>query len=559
GGHSYDGAEESIPRALYCWASATTEDIFEIIRCNYGNWLENRMYFWMSQVYPDRTRPEVVGTDYAPWKIIVNSEEFLITSRVYHNSDGYHFLRWLGREPREDVLLYDETLEGKATTKIFSEPWAKLWGRQGTGYVQARSRGWEPDSVVVEFRCGDYFESHGHYANQNSFYLFHRGRLILHTGIYDSFAKSEHWHHYYRRTIASNSVLVFQPGEFRVTPWGFIPEPGGQWPDTFGYRNFTQEEYNWHLVHEPHWYDMGNILAFECARNCEYVYVCGDATMAYNNPRHVSFEEKDGVIIANRPKVDLFTRSLVYIPPSLLVVFDRVNALDPVWRKAWIVHSIGRPEVHGRLLRAEVPGHIEDFDSDLVTITYDPVAGLWPSPDTNAVGKVVIQVLLPLERVVTRIGGEGYQFWSNGKNWEPRSDVWKADKRGRGQDAGGWRVEVSPVNPANFHNFLHVLRVSDDRKPSVPPARLVTSRGGKMAGVTADEWVIMFGAAGEVTDSFEFEVPSSGMKCLVTDLPPGKLYTVSGTYGGDREIVASSEGTLRFETASRGVIKVIPR
>ncbi|MGQ9661586.1 MAG: heparinase II/III domain-containing protein [Kiritimatiellia bacterium] len=559
GGHSYDGAEEPIPRALLCWASATEQDIFEVVRRDYGNWLENRMYFWMSQVYPDRTRSEVIGTDYAPWKLIVNDEEFLITSRAYRNPDGYRFLRWLGRHPQADLLLYDETLEQEPCSEIFSKPWAQLWGRHGTGYMQVRSRGWEPDSTVIEFRCGDYFESHGHYANQNSFYLYHRGRLILHTGIYDSFAKSEHWHNYYRRTIAANSVLIFQPGEFRVSPWGFIPEPGGQWPDTFGYRNFTQAEYHWHLLNEPHWYDMGNIVAFEQGEGCHYVYVCGDATMAYNNPRHVSYMEKDGVIFANRPKVDLFTRSLVYCPPGLLIVFDRVRALDPAYRKAWVIHSIGKPEISGTLLKAEVPGHIESFQSDLVTVTFDPLSGIWDSPDTNAVGRVFIRILLPDSRVVTRIGGDGYQFWSNGKNWEPGYEVWKPNKHGRGQDAGSWRVEVSPATPANFDTFLHVLHICTQTTVTSPAVTLIKAEEEKMQGAISAGWVVMFGRAGEVTGEIKYTVPEGRAEHLITDLRRGARYLISGTAGTSCETVASAEGTLRFRTTRAGTVVLTPQ
>lgn len=558
GGHSYDGAEGSIPRALLCWASATDEDIFAVIRRDYGNWLESRMYFWMSQVYPDRTRPEVIGTDYCPWKLILNTDEFLITSRAYGNPDGYRFLRWLQTDPKSDILLYDERLEEKGPSAVFSAPWSKLWGRRGTGYVQARSRGWEPDSTVVEFRCGDYFESHGHYGNQNSFYLYHRGRLALHTGIYDSFAKSQHWHQYYRRTLASNSMLVFQPGEFRTGLDGFIPEPGGQWPDTFGYRNFTQKEYDWHLQHDGPWYDMGNITAFECATNFSYTYVCGDATAAYNNPRHLAYSQKDDVIVANRLKIDRFTRSLVYLPPGQVVIFDRVNAMDPSYRKAWLLHSIGKPEIAGRPLRAEVPDHIEDFDADSFTITFDSAAAIWNSPDTNAVGRLFVQALLPRERVIRRIGGDGYQFWANGQNWVPGYDVWKPNKKGKGQDAGNWRLEISPARPATFDHFLNLIHIGDDKAGRPMLAATVRDAGDKMVGLAAAGWLVLFGARGEVDGEVSYEAPKEPTDHLIVDLKRGAKYRASGIAGGELALTASPEGTLRFHTEATGRVKLTP-
>ena len=113
----------------------------------------------------------------------------------------------------------------------------------------------------------------------------------------------------------------------------------------------------------------GNITAFERAFDDRYVYVSGDATMAYNNPAYTYDyrNPKTGKSRKNHPKINLFTRSMVYLlGADDLVIFDRVQALDPSWRKAWLTHFQGKPEVvDGKLLDAEVSGHIEDFSGDV--------------------------------------------------------------------------------------------------------------------------------------------------------------------------------------------------
>ena len=148
-----------------------------------------------------------------------------------------------------------------------------------------------------------------------------------------------------------------------------------------GSTNFTFDEYLSRLHAKRH-FEMGDIVAFEHAPDFSWSYVCGDATDAYGNPRycHEPPEGVKGKARRNRPKIDLFTRSMVYLPKEgNLIVFDRVNALDESWRKAWLLHSVGRPEVSGKVIKAEVPGHIEDFDGDTVKITWE--GGVFPPPN----------------------------------------------------------------------------------------------------------------------------------------------------------------------------------
>jgi hypothetical protein len=98
-----------------------------------------------------------------------------------------------------------------------------------------------------------------------------------------------------------------------------------------------------------------------------------------------------------------------------LIVFDRVQALDASWRKAWVCHFQKKPEMPGgQLLSAEVPGHIEDFNADTIRMTWGDGVLRPPNPDDP--GRLFIQVLLPENSIVRRIGGNGYQAWANGKN-----------------------------------------------------------------------------------------------------------------------------------------------
>jgi hypothetical protein len=85
------------------------------------------------------------------------------------------------------------------------------------------------------------------------------------------------------------------------------------------------------------YYETGNLEVFEHA-TC-HDYVACDVTQAYQNPMVTT----DG----NTAKVDQVNPQFVYLRPDLLVVFDRVDSLDPSYEKRFILHAIKAPTTPG--------------------------------------------------------------------------------------------------------------------------------------------------------------------------------------------------------------------
>jgi heparin/heparan-sulfate lyase len=91
-------------------------------------------------------------------------------------------------------------------------------------------------------------------------------------------------------------------------------------------------------------------------------------------------------------------------------------------------------------------------------------------------GKSICRTLLPKGAVVERIGGEGKQFWSDGKNWpipefkadDPDTKRYKGVPRNNHPLVGQWRVEVSPKKAATNDHFLHIIQVGDESLQSLP-------------------------------------------------------------------------------------------
>jgi len=528
GGSSYN-IGLIMPEVIACWASAVAgEDIYEIIKRDYGNWLEGHLHYMMAEVLPDKTRSDAVAWDYNPPGLRIKGRSVYWTvANACNVPEFYAFQRWLGEDPRCGpygrlirILFYNEALNAQAEKILLDKPVARLWGRHGPGYAQMRNKGWSADGAVIEFKCGDWAWTHSQANHNNSFWIFNKGRLAVQGG---SYGLDKCWHggtgsHYFTQSISSNTMLVFQLGEFThaggpgagdlIAP-GIIANPGGQrmrW--ACGQTCFTFDEYLRRKTEESDveagLFETGDIIAFENAEDNSYTYVSADATMAYNNPRYcyAQKDKKSGRTWRNKPKIDLFTRSMVYLTnTNNLIVFDRVQALDASWRKAWVCHFQGKPEMPGgQLLSAEVLGHIEDFKADTIRMTWGDGVLRPPNPDDP--GRLFIQVLLPENSIVRRIGGDGYEAWANGKN-----------RTGDGHDilgkvdAGRWRIEVSPAEARKFDNFLHVLHIADTGTAEMPATTRIESEQGNMVGVSLDGQLVMFGRTGTVDGEVTYRAP----------------------------------------------------
>ncbi len=579
GGSSYN-IGLIMPEIIACWASAVAgEDIYEVIRQDYGNWLEGHLHYMMSEVLPDKTHSDAVAWDYNPPGLRIKGRSpYLSIAHAYQNPEFYDFQRWLGEDPKSGhygrlirILFYDEKTDAKEPEIRFDGPFVKLWGRYGPGYVQMRSKGWAADSTVIEFKCGDWVWTLSQANHGNSFWIYHKGRLAVQGGNY---GLDKCWHggsgsHYFTQSISSNTMLIFQPGEFShpggsrasdIVEPGVILNPGGQrmrW--ACGQTCFTFDEYLRRKTEESDiqagLFETGNITAFERAADCSFAYISGDATMAYNNPKFCYWyrNRKTGQSRKNQPKIDLFTRSMVYLMGTDdLVIFDRVQSLDPSWRKAWLTHFQGKPEVvDGRLLKAEVPGHIEEFVGGTIRMTWDE--GVLKPPDPGDPGRLFIRTFLPKNHYIRRIGGDGYEAWWNGKN--RTGDGHKIIDK---VDAGRWRIEVSPAEPRKFDNFLHLIHICDTKTEKMPPAEMVEAENRKMVGVLVGEWLVMFGRKGEVEGEVSYKAPKERIENLVVDLKRGRKYRVTGIVGGEKMMTVSPEGTLRFVTLGSGEVKLIP-
>jgi hypothetical protein len=122
--------------------------------------------------------------------------------------------------------------------------------------------------------------------------------------------------------------------------------------------------------------------------------------------------------------------------PAALIVYDHLTAAKPEFKKTWLLHSINEPQV-----------------KDTITVIHQ-----------NG-GKLVNQTLEPKEFQIVKVGGPGHEFEFGGQNHPPNRTPKPED------EAGAWRIELSPAKPAASDDFLNVIQIMDDGVDPLPVTR----------------------------------------------------------------------------------------
>lgn len=326
---------------------------------------------------------------------------------------------------------------------------------------------WGPNATWIEFDCGPYFAKHQH-LDRGHFSIYHRGYLAIDSGADYTESESPHYINYYRRTIAHNTMLVYDPKEHFFWSENLLQaaNDGGQRMDSSRFWNTLRSREDWEKTRDL--WDLGHLKIIDSGDtqggSVAYDYAFGDATHAYS-PH----------------KLRVFTRQLLYFPGiDVLLVFDRVISTDPSFRKTWLLHGTSMPAVDGTGTKAA--NGEESFGN----------ARSFRFQDRD--GEMTVHTLLPVHHNTSRRGGPGYEFWTpgnaeggawgTGRNWplEPAEGgplpadpvelaMWKTfwgddiksieRSNRRNVVPGAWRIEVSPAAPQLEDNFLHLFEIGD--------------------------------------------------------------------------------------------------
>ncbi len=393
-----------------------------------------------------------------------------------------------------------------------------------SGYLLIRDRWDDPSrNTLIVFRSGTFYSFNHNHRDMNAFTVFYKGPLAIDSGGYNVCGQwgSNHWWNYYIRSVAHNTVLVYDPDEEFAHGSTRLSNDGGQ-------RLFEERSPHVEDMVEGGSNHLDGMVAYE--ETGDYTYALGDATRAYDPA-----------------KLSKFQRSLVSLrnhsdDHPAIVIYDDVVSTDPSFPKAYLLHSIEEPTLDGNMV-------VLHIDTEV---------------DKNDQAYLFQQTLLPESHDLRVVGGPGQEFLvDDDGSGNPHNYI--EDCSGNGyrsveREKGAWRVETRPTDDRAQDFFLHVLSVAD----AGPDARPVTAqllesshlRGALVADPDGNEaTIVLFAEQGSQLDEI-LDLPAGhrASHVLIVGLEPNARYKLDiGTdqivlKRDDQEsLTASSQGTI-YET-----------
>lgn len=376
--------------------------------------------------------------------------------------------------PLSDNSLVDP----RATQNL---PQSRLF--DGIGMLVARSD-WSADATYVSFKAGDNFWSHSH-LDQGAFTIYKGGELAIDSGLYGRPYGSDHHMNYAYQSIAHNLVTVTDPDDVQPGP-GFDAGTPRHYANDGGQRRIGS---GWGVEAAPldrdEWekrrdtYHTGRIVAH--LNQDDLIAAVADLTPAYTNR-----QSGRGTFAHRTQRVERMWRVFGYDRANdAIVVFDDVVATDATFRKRWLLHAIDLP--------------IIGKDS------FDVFVPATPQPGHRG-GQLKGHVLLPKTPLLNVIGGPGFEFFVDGKNYDNDGKIQQEMKKaGPGlPEPGNWRIELMPASESKEDAFLVVmLPTLAGESPRATVRRLEDGHrvGVEIAGPTrTSRWWFVPGEHGATVD-----------------------------------------------------------
>ncbi len=346
------------------------------------------------------------------------------------------------------------------------------------------------------------------FADIGSFQIYYKGNLANKHGLYAGTGGGwggTHDFNYNKRTISSNSMVVYDPNEIflsslRNPSSARLSNDGGQ-----GFRKIID--------------NLEQFLAAEDEAATEGVYIGPN-----EDTPEFSYLKTD-LTNAYSDKISDYHRSMVFMDlfdedyPAAFVVYDKMDTSNKDFEKKWLLQSIEEPTVEG----------------NTTTIS---------RTEFGFNGKLVNKTLLPAANnlKIDIVGGDGKQHYVDGINYESIPNTNRAE-------GGDWRIEVSPVQAAEKDVFLNAMYVTDHDR-DLPELPMIEENMSYFTGVTVKDRTVLFSKQSTaVTGTFSLNIRDNGfteMSVLVTDVAAGKWKVA----GGGKEIITSvgdGENALYFK------------
>lgn len=326
--------------------------------------------------------------------------------------------------PLSDDALYDpEAIESLPRIKYFD----------GIGMIIARSD-WSKDALYVTFKAGNNYWSHSH-LDQGSFTIYQGEAVVIDSGLYGPSYGSDHHFNYTYQTIAHNTITVTDPKD--TTPMSgkrserYIANDGGQRRvgSGWGINPAPLDLLEWQAKSQT--FHTATIYDINISRS--RVYVKADLTPAYTN--HLSGRGT----FANRTKrVNKLVRTFALdLENSAVMIFDELIKANPEHSERWLLHSIREPQVTKNEFTIPILQKFGDQSSG---------PAVWGT------------VVSPQPSNIRKLGGPGFEFFVNDKNYDEGGKLADVLKRKTMAEPGNWRLEIESPGKEKQMQFLVLLQ-----------------------------------------------------------------------------------------------------
>jgi heparin/heparan-sulfate lyase len=395
----------------------------------------------------------------------------------------------IGKDPIFDFLFINPFLPEKnylpelPLTKYFPAPLGAMIARTSW------DEGVNSRAVVAEMKVGVYNYANHQHLDAGSFQIYYKGPLAINSGIYQGTTGgygSEHFKNYYQRSIAHNTMLVYNPNEKFTWHGREVVNDGGQLFPNGGAEPRNMKEF---LEND---YKTGEVLAHAFGPDSlqpDFTYLKGEMAEAYSE------------------KVKSFRRSFVFLNfkrtdvPAALIVFDRVVSSDGNYKKTWLLHCSEEPLISGNVTQVK-------------------------RTEKGYKGQLVNTTLLPDARNLTinKVGGKDNEYEVGGKIF-PQT----AANDNNSVDGAIWRLEVSPKTASVDDLFLNVMQVMDYQGESKQALPVEKFDCGNFTGAKLGDRIVLFSKSGETNaQPISMTIKENGnFKVLITDVEPG-MWTIEG-------------------------------
>lgn len=427
-GHGGYGPVTVIPYAFQAWRSATGIDYLKMLK-PWGYPVEEPRWTAYTMMPHGQRTAWIDDNDGSTPVAFSRAAPMLHDGLSQWFSDRGR--EWL-RERWQRVACYDPSIPPVAPDTL---PLAYLF--PGAGHVYMRSAWNDPDATWAFFGSGPQYAGHSR-DDEGHFLICKQGSLVSRQGGQGSNDSD----YYSGGSLIYNIVTIFDPAEkFRRDKDN--ENDGGLLRHVYDVSGLPRER--------------GHIVAFENAP--QYTYAAADITAGYNSN-----------------KAREVTRQFLYLrgEREFFVVFDRVEATKPDFRRHFFLHVPTEPEVSGNHLNwLSLP----EADGDKEVLSHGR-------------SRMFLTTVLPANAQIVKRGGPGQEAW--GHPLEPTAQYNHASRGRNRPPICPWRIEVGEADPGARTMFLHVFEVGNENDTQPEEVQFVPPAGVQIG----KRWRVQFNATG---------------------------------------------------------------